>query len=452
MRQAITITIAPESDLKKEAAKLSLHFAGQPTDVVLDVNAAALLKVSRAVPDLTQDFLCIASCIYAADKALSRDGAEDKWTRHLAIEIPVEHVKTWAGVSNKLSDCVGFLTGDRWEISFRHGEKRLIQKKTRKRRIAFRRPVGKSVCLFSGGLDSFIGAVDWLTDNPGEQLLLVGHYDRHVSGPGVDQRALQKACLKKFAGRFELAQTQVGLSSGGADTNFRSRSLLFIALGCYFAEILGEGTPVLIPENGPIALNFPLTPARRGSCSTRTVHPHFLAGLNHILKKVGIRNPVHNPYELKTKGEMVEDCRDKDFLSSTYALTRSCAKANHREQWINKKGPSGKAPLGCGVCIPCLFRRASLHKRKLDQEIYGIPVESVDHLHGDGRADLLALIAFLRRNHSDREIAAGLLGNGTLPFDRLSSYVNLVKRMRIEVLTWLRAKGSPFIKKELRTC
>jgi hypothetical protein len=154
---------------------------------------------------------------------------------------------------------------------------------------------------------------------------------------------------KKFAGRFELAQTQVGLSSGGVDTNFRSRSLLFIALGCYFAEILGEGTPVLIPENGPIALNFPLTPARRGSCSTRTVHPHFLAGLNHILKKVGILNPVHNPYELKTKGEMAKECRDKDFLSSAYVLTRSCAKANHREAWSDRTARS------CGVCIPFLM-------------------------------------------------------------------------------------------------
>ncbi len=201
----------------------------------LDWNQLSQQTIQRAQAQLKfsaqkRYFLCIASCIYAADKALPRDGAEDKWTRHLAIEIPVEHIKTWAGVSKKLSDCVGFLTGDRWEISFRHGEKRLIQKKTRKRRIAFKRPTGKAVCLFSGGLDSFIGAVDWLTDNPGEKLLLVGHYDRHVSGPGADQRALQKACLKKFAGRFELAQTQVGLSSGGVDTNFRSRSLLLSLL------------------------------------------------------------------------------------------------------------------------------------------------------------------------------------------------------------------------------
>lgn len=445
MRRAITVTIAPEADTKKEVAKLSLHFAEQPTDVVLDVNAAALLKVSRAVPDLAQDFLCIASCIYAADKAVPREGAEDKWTRHLAIEIPIEHVDIWAGVADELSDCIGFLTGDRWEISFRHGEKRLIQKKTRKRRVRYRKPSGKAVCLFSGGLDSFIGAVDWLTDNPGEYLLLVGHYDRHVSGPGVDQRALRDACRQKFAGRFELAQTQVGLSAGGTDTNFRSRSLLFIALGCYFAEILGEGTPVLIPENGPIALNFPLTPARRGSCSTRTVHPHFLGSLNQILERVGILNPVHNPYELKTKGEMVDDCRDQIFLSSAYALTRSCAKANHREAWSDRTARS------CGVCIPCLFRRASLHNSGRDDEAYGKKVEAITSLE-NMPADVLALLAFVRRNPSDREIAAGLLGNGTLPLERLSAYVELVKRMRAEVLVWLRAKGSAYLKNEVRAC
>ena len=50
MRRDITITIAAESDTKKQTSKLSLHFEGQSEDVVLDVNATALLKVSRTVP------------------------------------------------------------------------------------------------------------------------------------------------------------------------------------------------------------------------------------------------------------------------------------------------------------------------------------------------------------------------------------------------------------------
>lgn len=445
MKREITITIAPESDRKKEVAKLSLHFAEQTTDVVLDVDGAALLKVSRAIPDLAQDFLCIASCIYAADKAVPRDRAEDKWTRDLAIEIPVEHVDTWTGVADDLSDCIGFLTGDRWEVSFRHGEKRLIQKKPRQRRVRYRRPEGTSVCLFSGGLDSFIGAVDWLTANSSENLLLVGHYDRHVSGPAADQRALRDICRQKYGNRFALAQTQVGLSSGSLDTNFRSRSLLFIALGCYFAEILGEGTPVLVPENGPIALNFPLTPARRGSCSTRTVHPHFLGGVNQILKKIGIQRPVQNPYELKTKGEMVNDCRDQDFLTGAYGLTRSCAKANHRESWTDRTARS------CGVCIPCLFRRASLHASGRDDETYGKKIEAISSL-SHMPVDVLALLTFMRKKLSDREIAARLLGNGTLPLNQLPLYVDLVKRMRAEVLAWLRANGSTYLKNEVRAC
>jgi len=445
MRYDIKVVVAPESDEKKETSKLSLHFEGQTTPVVLDVKGSSLLKVSRATPDLAQDFLCIAACVYAADKALARNLQEDKWTRHIVIEIPVEHVDSWSRVASDLSDCIGFLTGDYWEISFRRGEKRLIQKRTRKRQPRYVRPTGDAVCLFSGGLDSFIGAVDWLCDNPEGRLLLVGHYDRHVAGPAKDQRGLKAVCFHHFPDRFTFAQAQVGLSSGGADTNFRSRSLLFIALGCYFAEVLGEGVPVLIPENGPIALNFPLTSARRGSCSTRTVHPQFINGLNKVLVKVGIKNPVVNPYELKTKGEMVAECRKQNVLESAYSLTRSCAKANRRRYWTNRTAR------GCGVCVPCLFRRAALYAGGLDDEVYGKHVEELGSL-AETPSDLFALVSFLRWNPSDREIAAGLLGNGSLPLDQLKNYVGLTKRMRTEVLVWLKANGADYFKSEVRGC
>lgn len=445
MRREITIGIKPEPDLQKETACLSLHFEGQAGDANLDVSGRSLLKVSRTVPDLAQDFLCIAACVYAADKAVSRNDEEDKWTREIAIEIPVEHEATWNAIASELSECIGFLTGDYWTISFRHAERRLIQKKPRIRKVRYKKPSGKAVCLFSGGLDSFIGAVDWMNENSGERVLLVGHYDQHVGGPGVDQRALRDVCQTKYPTRFDFAQTQVGLSSGGQDTNFRSRSLLFIALGCYFAEILGEGTPVLIPENGPIALNFPLTPARRGSCSTRTVHPHFIAGLNRILKSAGMSIPVRNPYEFKTKGEMVEGCLDQTLLARSYSLTRSCAKHNRRQFWANRKAR------GCGICVPCLFRRAALSRNGQDDEIYGNDIAAVTSIENTP-TDLLALLAFLRKAYSDRDLAAGLLGNGPLLMTQLTEYVELMKRMRAEVITWLRTAGSPFLKSELRAC
>jgi len=443
----ISIPIAADADPKKEVSRLSLHLEGVDAPAPIDVDGNALLKVSREIPDMAQDLFTIASCIYAADKAVARTSVDDNWTREIAIEIPIEHLETWSAVAEPFSKTVSYLTGDFWQISFRKGEKRLIQRRIRKRSIPYKRAHGSAVALFSGGLDSYIGALDWLAENTTERLLLVGHYDRDVSGPGADQRRLKEVCDRFFPKRTELAQAQIGLYEGGADTNFRSRSLLFIALGCYFAEVMGDDVPVLISENGPIALNFPLTPARRGSCSTRTVHPEFISGLTHILREVGISNPIINRYDLVTKGEMVAGCGHPAALHAGFALTRSCAKANRRTYWVNKKGA-----LGCGLCIPCLFRRASLHSEGLDTELYGIPVESLDNMIGDAREDILALVTFLRTRHSDREIAARLLANGRLSMEKLSDYVDMIKRMRAEVLQWLKAKGSPFLQNEVRAC
>jgi 7-cyano-7-deazaguanine synthase in queuosine biosynthesis len=445
MKHNITVLTAPEPSKRKETACLSLQFEGQQDRVPVDIDGAAILRTSRVIPNFGQDFLTIAACIYATDKAVARAAEEDKWTRDLSIQIPVGNPAIWQTVSDDLSECIGFLTGDRWEISFRPADKGLIQKKPRKRRVPLRRPTGSAVCLFSGGLDSFIGAIDWLSDNPTKKLLLVGHYDRHVAGPKKDQCALGQACLEKYGNRIELAQVQVGLTEGGADTNFRSRSLLFVALACYFAEIIGNDVPVLIPENGPIAINFPLTASRRGSCSTRTVHPYFIQRLNTVLRKVGMGNPIANPYELKTKGEMVDECKEPEFLAKTYMQTRSCAKINHREHWENTKARA------CGICVPCLFRRAALFRSGKDREVFGNTVENIKSL-ADTPDDLLALLAFLRSNLTDRQFAAGLLGNGSLPIDKLPLYVDMVKRMRKEVLNWLSGVGSKFLKSKLPKC
>ena len=132
---------------------------------------------------------------------------------------------------------------------------------------------------------------------------------------------------------------------------------------------------------------------------------------------------------------MLVQFRCVEIQARAYALTRSCAKANHRESWTDRGARS------CGVCIPCLFRRASLHASGRDNETYGKQVEAISSL-SHTPADVLALMAFMRRKLADREIAAGLFGNGMLPLNQLPLYVDLVKRMRSEVLAWIRASGS----------
>ncbi|MDF1862140.1 MAG: hypothetical protein P1U87_18130 [Verrucomicrobiales bacterium] len=439
MSNEIRVAFSGKADKKKEVYPLKLHHSGQSDPIIVDVDGNSLLKVSRRIPNLSEDLLVIAAAVYGADQTVSREAQEDNWKREIAMEIPVRNLEAWEAVSYELSNCISFLTGDVWQLRFSERKKHFVCPRPRQRRLRMPLLQGTAVSLFSGGLDSLIGAIDWLTENKDEQLLLVGHYDGKVGGPSKDQLGLAELCKEKFGRRFRLSQTRVGALSGRIETSFRSRSFLFLAQAAYRAELIGEDTPIIVPENGPIALNFPLTPARRGSCSTRTVHPFFLQGINSVFASVGLQHRISNPYELKTKGEMVKECLDAEFLKQTFALSRSCAKMGHKRHWVDRQAGS------CGVCVPCLFRRASLHQMKWDNERFGLRIENMDSLKSI-MDDPLALAAFVRRNDSDRAIATGLLSNGSLPPGALNEYVDLVKRMRTEVHGWMRSKGSVYLK------
>ena len=67
----------------------------------------------------------------------------------------------------------------------------------------------------------------------------------------------------------------------------------------------GDVVELLIPENGFISLNIPLTPLRLGSLSTRTTHPLFIQQMQDILDALDFRVRLSNPYQFKTKGEML---------------------------------------------------------------------------------------------------------------------------------------------------
>lgn len=439
----IRVTVDPKKTTKHEIAWIELRFAGQNGPVVIDVDGTSILKVCREIPPLGQDLLLIAAIVYAIDKAVDRELAEDRWTRDLNVVFPVQHPDTWMPAKKTLSRCLQFLTGDRWKVSFRMGESRLIRKRHRKRLKPIPKLMADAVCLFSGGLDSYIGAVDWLADHPQGRLLLCGHYDGNVPGPRLDQENLGRELAKVYGDRFERIETRVGLSSGSVDNNFRSRSFLFLALGVYYAALVGKNVPVLIPENGAIALNFPLTPSRRGALSTRTVHPGFIRVFNEVLSLVGLKHRIENPYALKTKGQMVTDCRKPKLLQRTYPLSRSCARFGRKQYWHDRSAKS------CGACVPCLFRRASLLAAGWDDEKYGIDLSRYKRFD-ELPTDVLALCAFVRRDHSAAEIERGLLANGSLTIRELPAYRDVVIRMREEVRQWMKQNGTPLLCKLAR--
>lgn len=305
--------------------------------------------------ELGLDLLVLAAHVHAADTRISRlTESQDSWTREIRLVVPVSDPGRWAAAGSLLERLLGFLTGDRWTIGFRPRPRGFAK-------VVPTLPAGRigppfdGVGLFSGGLDSLIGAIDVL--EAGGKPLLVSH-----AGEGATSDA-QNTCfaaLRAHYKRLPFKRLRLwmnfpdGLVEGvGSENTTRGRSFLFFALGIFAGTGLGRPFTLRVPENGLIALNVPLDPLRLGSLSTRTTHPFYMARWNEFLGALGIPGRVENPYWNKTKGEMARACANSELLRSIIPSCLSCASPT-KGRW------KGHGIEHCGYCLPCLIRRAAL--------------------------------------------------------------------------------------------
>src|SRR5690606_33855127 len=134
-----------------------------------------------------------------------------------------------------------------------------------------------------------------------------------------------------------------------------ARSIIFLAYGLLAASALrasSEGTSIslVVPENGFISMNVPLTNLRLGSLSTRTTHPYFLRQIQRVWAAVGLNVEITNPYQFRTKGELLVGCEHQNLLQTLASQSTSCGR-------FGRYGYKH-----CGRCIPCLVRRAAFLK------------------------------------------------------------------------------------------
>jgi hypothetical protein len=386
------------------------------------------------------DLLVVAGACYVVDKAVKRKSVSDAWTRDLRVSFPVSDPKRWEKVADRLNTALSFLSGDVWRTSFRQSPCKLFiaPKAGRKKALPSGEPDGfEAVSLFSGGLDSLIGTLDYLEENPTKRLLMIGHYD--APGPRSQQKDVYDQMRARFPGRTKLVQVRVAQRpKKNVEPTLRSRSIVFLGLGIYAASEIGETVPLLAPENGMIALNLPMTPSRSGSCSTRTMHPFYLDTFRSVLKDLDLKNDLVNPLELKTKGECVSQCAKLSLLASLTSRTVSCSHGSRRQDWKRKSATN------CGYCVPCLFRRASLHVKKLDSgKEYGIDVcadelkTNSDRISAD---DLRAVTIGLRHFSTEASIRKAIISVARV--EPLGGYVDLVNRGLNELRRWIADKGS----------
>ena len=309
--------------------------------------------------DIGIDLLILGISVLLSDRRISREDTENSWTRNIDLKVPVLCKEQIESVKSDLVNLLNFLTGDYWHLNFIKREKTDIEKRFLKftkhtERSNFHEKSKKTVCMFSGGLDSYIGAIDCLSNKDKDEHFIFCNI--HSGGNSYLKDFLNcRNSLKKHFNCNDVFKTFSITPKKTKDGTTRSRSFAFFTHAVCLASCYTNVDKIIIPENGLISLNVPLTLSRYASASTRTTHPYYLYCFNIILNKLNINLELFNPYQFNTKGEMMLNCKDFDFLKSTYRITMSCS---HPSQARWRKKEKGH----CGNCLPCYIRKASEYR------------------------------------------------------------------------------------------
>ena len=340
-------------------------------------------------PPDARDLLDLAVAVYVADEMHPRESGQDGWSRRFEFLVPVRHPTAWEGAEEHLSQALGILSGD--DFTFRWCSRRALGAIGNHRTRLPKK--FDTVCLFSGGVDSLLGAVGLLEE--GRRVLLVGHQAGGATASA--QTALAEGLRNRYPGRVSLVQCRAARRLSDAvsfplpekcEDTHRTRSFLFLSLAVAVARAAGI-EDVFIAENGLIALNPPLQVSRLGTATTRTAHPRYLIQLHSFFESLGVfEGTVRNPFLYQSKTEMV-----RDAASALYPLLARSVSCTRPTRYQNM------GVRHCGYCVPCIYRRAAFLEASIDAAgDYGFDVfGDLTNLSSHKQAEFRVLVRFARR-------------------------------------------------------
>lgn len=398
-------------------------FSGGARGAVGGRIATAVKRARLAPSERAWDFAALAISAVAADEGCPRSDSPDGWTRQIDLTVSVADPNFWTSQSPLIAKMLSFLTGDIWTVAFIPGGKY----PTPPRQVSPRKE--GLVCLLSGGMDSLVGAIDLVS--AGLSPLLVSQVAKG------DKKQQQDFARRIAPGSYHLQMNHNARQPGSSERSQRARSMGFFGFAALAATSLavyanGGRVEVVVPENGYISVNIPLTPLRLGSLSTRTTHPTFLAMLQELFDQASLRIDIRNPYQLKTKGEMLRECQNQQLLETLASVSTSCGR-------YARTGFQH-----CGRCVPCLVRRAAfLEWGKID----GTPTykyrdlgrDDAQHRNfGDVRAASIA-VATKDAFGSSRWIGGAL---HSVPTGNRPALISVAERGIEEIARLLRQQGA----------
>lgn len=289
-------------------------------------------RIDGYVNKVSLEALEMGACIYFC---------ENSATPLSGFIFETEDVKRWEGVVPLIEQLFFFLTDRTIFIE--------LKKKPSMKQLTLSKPErdGRDIMLFSGGCDSFCGAL-WALEE-GREIALV-----HTM---TSSAMLGKADYihKKHFGTMDIPLYNVNsVFTDGALNRYypQTRSAMF-ALNAVPVMECFQSSRLWIPENGPLMINPPISTM---TISTRSTRPEALTLLREILSSYLDREiTVDSPFKDLTKAEVVARFSDVESVLGTY----SCF--NYR--WGRYRGM-------CGRCYGCNTTRLSLYALGIDDRRY----------------------------------------------------------------------------------
>jgi len=316
-------------------------------------------RFGHALDALLADWVDLALACYLADRLAARNPSRlaqsgKYWSRTLNIILPVRRLDRWTDeIRGFLCRLLGFLTDDSWKFDFVQREGGLRASESQRFLFPFQHDSPTRVALFSGGLDSFAGAAQTLSDSPGFNYIFVSGVT-NTRQQGAQRAQLNRLRLKTSAHICHVA-IPYGLHWAGVcaerkeESSQRTRGFLFLTLGAVSA--IAAGTKELfLYENGVGAINLPYDGTQVGTYNSRATHPSALLRMEDFIKVLTDQQfSIVNPFLFSTKAEMCRHAAVQE-LGESLALTFSCdgfpVRAKNRGQ--------------CGSCTSCLLRRQAI--------------------------------------------------------------------------------------------
>lgn len=313
------------------------------------------------VDPIYADLLDVAVAVYVTDRISPRrpKGKRDNgsfWQRRLALNLAVRQPDVWndPDVKALLHRLLEWLTDDQWDIEFSATMPTRPLPGAQGRLFEERPARPTQVMLFSGGLDSLLGAVADASE-PGGELILV------AAGTQTAMRARQRELAVGMEGllprRVRLIVVPVGLTATGRgllsdareEQSQRTRGFVFLSLGAAVAAAAGRDE-LRVHENGPGALNLPLTPGQQGSMNTRAARPETLKMMQELISLLrGSSFQIVNPAFWLTKAQMCDGA--PEATHELLARSVSC------DGGFTRRIADARL---CGTCTSCLLRRQAL--------------------------------------------------------------------------------------------